>query len=231
MSQESTSTPVPSGDKQVEEDLWKCHGAERGVWTEHLRKNRYEPKPIRRVWIPKPGSKEKRPLLMKLVKERISDGKVLELLEKFLKQGVMEEDMRQSRAHFDFLGYRFLRTAEGKLPRLVRPKSKKKPSESLGKPTKRTNGRCMKAIVEKINPTLRGWFEYFKHAHLSEHEEMDKWVRMRLRSILRKRRKGKGRGRGSDHLRWPNRYFENLGLFSLASAREEEMSLSKGATC
>jgi hypothetical protein len=42
--------------------------------------------------------------------------------------------------------------------------------------------------------------------------------RMRLRSILRKRHKGKGRGRGSDHHRWPNHYFAELGLYSLEQA-------------
>jgi RNA-directed DNA polymerase len=87
-------------------------------------------------------------------------------------------DMTESRAHFDFLGYRFLRTAKGKLIRLVRPKSKKKLRESLRNPTKRANGRSLDAI---INPKLRGWFAYFKQAHSSEHEELDRWVRMSLR--------------------------------------------------
>jgi hypothetical protein len=54
---------------------------------------------------------------------------------------------------------------------------------------------------------------------------------MRLRSILRKRHKGKGRGQGLDHIRWPNNYFEKLGLFSLAAARVELMSLHRGAKC
>jgi hypothetical protein len=45
------------------------------------------------------------------------------------------------------------------------------------------------------------------------------------------RHKGQGRGRGLDHLKWPNRYFENLGLFSLAQARGELMSLRRGANC
>ena len=49
-------------------------------------------------------------------------------------------------------------------------------------------------------------------------EEMDAWVRMRLRSILRKRRKRKGRGRGADHRRWPNAYFEERELFSMVRA-------------
>ena len=62
---------------------------------------------------------------------------------------------------------------------------------------------------------------------------MDQWVRMRLRSILRMRNKGKGRGRGLDHFKWPNRYFEDHGLFSLEQARKrKQMSLRcQGANC
>jgi RNA-directed DNA polymerase len=139
--------------------------------------------------------------------------------------------MTESRAHFEFLGYRFLWTAKGKVIRLVRAKSKKKLRESLRKPTKRANGRSLESIIAIITPKLRGWFAYFKQAHINEHKAMDEWVRMRLRSILRKRHKGKGRGGGLDHFKWPNRYFANLGLFSLERAREEQMSLRGGATC
>jgi hypothetical protein len=47
---------------------------------------------------------------------------------------------------------------------------------------------------------------------------------------LRKRRGLEGRGRGDDHHRWPNRYFEKLGLFRLLDAREtENASLRQGA--
>jgi RNA-directed DNA polymerase len=139
--------------------------------------------------------------------------------------------MTESRAHFDFLGYRFLRTGKGKLIRLVRPESKKKLRGSLRNPTRRATGRSPEAIIAIINPKLQGWFAYFKQAQMNEHKVMDGWVRMRLRSILRKRHKGKGRGSGLDHSKWPNRYFENLGLFSLERAREEQMSLRRGATC
>ena len=140
-------------------------------------------------------------------------------------------DMTQALASFDFLGYRFLRSKKGKLIRLVRPKSKQKLRHSLKRPTKRANGKSMEAIIAAINPKLEGWFAYFQQACLGEHQEMDRWVRMRLRSILRKRHKGRGRGRGLDHFKWPNRYFENLGLFSLAQAREELVSLHRGANC
>ena len=251
--------------------------------------------------------------LMRLVKERIADGKVLGLIEAFLKQGVMEDgivmnpitgspqggivspllaniylnpldwlleslglhsvryaddivvlaadaetaanaletisewmkgaglqlhpektriaDMSDTGAYFDFLGYRFKRSMRGKLLRLVRQKSLKKLRDTLRRPSKRSNGRSIEAVITLLNPVLKGWFGYFKQAHPTVLSSMDGWVRMRLRSILRKRRKRKGRGRGLDHHRWPNSYFENLGLFSLERAREEMISLRKGAKC
>jgi len=49
-------------------------------------------------------------------------------------------------------------------------------------------------------------------------DKVDSWIRMRLRSILRRRRHGRGRGRGRDHQRWPNAFFAERGLFSLAAA-------------
>jgi len=353
---------------------------------EHIEKGTYAPKPIKRVHIPKAGSREKRPLgiptitdrvvqtavklviepvferefaatsygfrpgrgckdalreverhlqggkchvvdvdikgyfdniphdkLMELVRERIADGKVLDMLEKFIKAGVLEEgvvtdpetgspqggivspllaniyldpldklleslglhsvryaddivvlaedsqtaisalesikewmeaaeltlhpektrivDMNEWGAHFDFLGYRFKRSRRGKLLKVVRPKSKQKLRQNLRKPTKRSNAHSMAAIIRMINPRLRGWYEYFKHAHPSELSSLDSWVRMRLRSILRKRNKGSGRGGGLDHFKWPNHYFATLGLFSLETAREEEVSLRKRVKC
>ena len=63
-------------------------------------------------------------------------------------------------------------------------------------------------------------FEYFRHSQKSVFQKTDGWIRMRLRSILRKRHGRKGRGRGFDHLRWPNAYFGNLGLFTLTTAHE-----------
>jgi len=360
---------------------------------EHLNKGTYQPKPVKRVWIEKPGSAEKRPLgiptvtdrvvqtavrmviepifenrfakhsygfrpgrgckdalrrvdelqktgrshvvevdikgyfdaipqdlLMALVREHVADGRVLGLIEGFLKQGVMEGtelaktvedipegepqgtpqggvispllaniyldpldwlmaglgyemvryaddmvvlchteeeakaaleklrdwmagagltlhpdktrtvDMTVADSHFDFLGYRFQRSRRGRMMRLVRPKSVRKLRETIKPRTRRANGKSMKAIVADLNRTLPGWFGYFKHAKASELSGIDGWIRMRLRSILRKRRGLKGRGRGIDHQRWPNRYFTKLGLFCLLDAREStHASLRSGA--
>jgi RNA-directed DNA polymerase len=74
-------------------------------------------------------------------------------------------------------------------------------------------------IIGEVNRTLRGWFEYFKHSVKNVFQKEDQWIRGRLRAILRKRHKGQGRARGIDHQRWPNAYFADLGLFSLAIAR------------
>jgi len=84
--------------------------------------------------------------------------------------------------------------------------------------TRRHNGHSMRVIVDKLNGSLRGWFEYYKHSHSWVFSRLDRWVRVRLRSILRRRHHLRGRGRGADHQRWPNAYFTELGLFNLEAA-------------
>jgi RNA-directed DNA polymerase len=114
---------------------------------------------------------------------------------------------------FEFLGYRF---EGGK--RFPRTKSLVKLRDTIRAKTKRTSGQCLRAIIASLNPTLRGWFGYFKHSYKTTFKNVDGWTRMRLRSILRKRRGLRGRGRGTDHQRWPNAFFAEQGLFSLKAA-------------
>lgn len=349
--------------------------------SEHIKRNAYQPHPVKRVWIPKPGSALERPLgiptvrdrvvqtalrmviepifervfapasygfrpgrscqdalrrvdellksghvhvvevdirgyfdaiphgrLMAEVEKHVADGRVLRLIEAFLKAGVMGEmaawtveqgtpqggaispllaniylnpldwllaqaglelvryaddlvvlcrapeeaeqalatirqwmaeaglelnaektkvvDMAPAGAHFEFLGYRFWRGKAGKLWRFVRPKSRQKLHAKIKPLTKRTNGHSLEAIVAKLNPILRGWYGYFRHASAAALGEMDGWVRARLRSILRKRHGGEGKGRGRDHQRWRNGYFAELGLFGLEAARAQEGPVS-----
>lgn len=351
----------------------------------HLEEGSYQPLPVKRVWIPKPGSAEKRPLgiptvrdrvaqtalkmviepifenafaeqsygfrpgrschdalrrvdellksgslhvvdidikgyfdainrekLMGLVEERIADGRVLELMEKFLRQGIMDGleswepeggtpqggvispllanlylnpldwllaeagmemvryaddmvvlcrdphgaeqalgkvrswmeaaglelhpqktkivSMKEVGSHFDFLGYRFWQSKKGCVRRFVRPKSLGKVRENLKRHTKRCSGNGLPKIITNINPILKGWYGYFRHASVDALRGLDGWVRGRLRAILRKRSKGRGRARGKDHQRWGNSYFADLGLFCLEQAQRLEIaSLRPGA--
>jgi RNA-directed DNA polymerase len=117
------------------------------------------------------------------------------------------------RGGFDFLGYHFER---GK--KWPRKKSLDKLKHAVRSKTRRSNGRCMKAICADLNLTLKGWFGYFQHSVPHVLESIDGYVRGRMRSILRRRMKRKGRAKGKDHYRWPNTYFSAMGLFSLKQA-------------
>jgi RNA-directed DNA polymerase len=121
--------------------------------------------------------------------------------------------------HFDFLGYRFQMKGDW-FTRVPTPKSIKKFRDNIRRRTKRANGHSMERIIDGINPVIRGWHEYFKHSNKAAFKPLDVWIRVRLRSILRKRHRGKGRGRGLDHIKWPNKYFANLGLLNLSQARD-----------
>lgn len=348
--------------------------------AQSLRLGNYQPKAIKRVWIPKPGTAEKRPLgipavsdrvvqtalrsviepifeaefaehsygfrpkrgckdalrrvtelleagyhwvvdadlksyfdtiphaeLMACVQLRIADGRVLELIESFLKQGIMEamqswtpergspqgavispllsniylnpldqimaaagfemiryaddlvvmcrskSEAEQAMARieqwtmqaklqlhpektrivdatqvggFDFLGYHFERGY--KWPR---KKSLKKMKDAIRAKTKRTNGNSLEQIISQVNQTMKGWFEYFKHSHKTTFNGIDSWIRMRLRSMLRKRQGKKGRARGTDQQRWPNAFFTAQGLFSLVTAHAQNCQSLRKVNC
>jgi len=350
---------VKDFERRLEENLNKV--------AEQLRTGTYQPQPIRRVWIPKPGSSEERPLgiptvrdrvvqaalrqvvepiferefaehsygfrpqrgakdalrrvqqlldqgyhwivdadlrryfdtipqapMLARVREKVADGRVLDLITAFLQQPVMETDelwtpeegtpqgavispllanlylnpldhlmvqhgvemvryaddfvllcrsekeARQALAWvqewtasaglvlhpdktrivdatqaggFDFLGYHFERGY-----RWPREKSLKKMKDTIREKTGRTNGHSLRVIIEDLNATLQGWFQYFQHSHRTTFPTLDSWIRMRVRSILRRRQGLRGRGRGSDHHRWPNAFFLQQGLFSLSAA-------------
>jgi RNA-directed DNA polymerase len=116
---------------------------------------------------------------------------------------------------FDFLGYHFERGY-----RWPRKKSAQKLRDTIRRHTHRANGQSLSAIIACVNLVLRGWFGYFKHSHRTALHQQDRWVRQRLRAILRKRLKLKGRPCGQDFHRWPNAFFADHGLFSLAAAHD-----------
>jgi RNA-directed DNA polymerase len=116
---------------------------------------------------------------------------------------------------FDFLGYTF--RGQKHWPR---KKSMAKLKDTVRQHTRRTSGDSLHSIVRRLNPMLRGWFEYFQHSsYANVFRDLDGWIRRRLRSILRRRAKRRGLARGSDNPKWPIAYFAELGLYSLAAAR------------
>lgn len=123
-------------------------------------------------------------------------------------------DCAQAGQGFEFLGYRF---EAGQ--RWVRRKSLRKLKDRIRPLTRRTSGRSLEQVIAELNPTLRGWFAYFKHAHRWTFPAIDKLVRRRLRAMLRKQAKRPGHGSThADHKQWPNAYFARLGLFTMTEA-------------
>jgi RNA-directed DNA polymerase len=117
---------------------------------------------------------------------------------------------------FEFLGYRF---EAGR--RWVRKKSLRALKDKVRALTARTRGESLARIIADLNPMLRGWFSYFRHAWRTEFPGIDGFVRRRLRAVLRKQSRRPGAGRcEADHRRWPNAYFAAAGLFTMTAARQ-----------
>ena len=121
---------------------------------------------------------------------------------------------------FDFVGFEF-RLWVGrpgwsvKFPKESRVKRLK---ERVRERTPRTLGVSLGECIRALNLVLKGWHSYFVGSVSGIMDELDAWIRMRLRSMLRYRQRKRGRGRGSDHQVWTNDWFDKQGLFSLATA-------------
>lgn len=118
---------------------------------------------------------------------------------------------------FEFLGYQF---EAGQ--RFVRKKSLNRIKDTIRAKTRRTRGESLERIIADLNRSLRGWFRSFQHAHPRTFVVLDKFVRRRLRAVLRKQDKRPGFGATyADHRRWPIVFFANAGLLALHTAWQE----------
>jgi RNA-directed DNA polymerase len=352
-------------DRQTVDDFAEHERKEILYLLEQLRDGSYTPSPVRRTWIPKPGSSEKRPLgiptirdrvvqtalvhviepildatfhersfgfrhgrgchqalrcveqlleagyvyvvdadlkgyfdaipkdrLQEIVQQSISDRRVLGLIKQFLDQGIIEElrtwtpeagvpqgavlspvlanaylnplDHRMSEIGFEmvryaddfvilcrsqeeaeaalaevrtwvqqqgltlhpekthivdsreksfaFLGYSF----RGKL-RFPREKSHRKFVDRIRDLTPRKSGDSLEFMTQRINRSVQGWFNYFRHCHWSIFRKYDEMIRRRLRDMLAKRHRRNPKRLPRNH-RWPNAYFTERGLYSLNTA-------------
>ncbi|HEY8025516.1 MAG TPA: group II intron reverse transcriptase/maturase [Burkholderiaceae bacterium] len=132
-------------------------------------------------------------------------------------------DCRVEGQGFEFLGYRF---EAGQ--RWVRKKSLMSLRDKIRVKTKRNIGHSIECVIASLNPTLKGWYGYFKHAHRFTFSSIDGFVRRRLRAVLRRQKHRPGQGRClNDHKQWPNAFFAELGLFTMA----EVHSLARQSRC
>jgi len=133
-------------------------------------------------------------------------------------------DMNGAGVGFDFLGYHFqMSQRSGAARHWPAQKSIRKFKDKVRAHTpRRCNGHSLPEIISRVNASVRGWFGYFKHSNRMTYRPLDGWIRMRLRSILRRRQGRRGHGRGRDHTRWTNAYFRQRGLFSLDDAYVEQ---------
>ena len=125
-------------------------------------------------------------------------------------------DCREDGQGFEFLGYRF---EAGR--RLVRKKSLMALRDKVRARTPRNRGGSIESVIASLNPTLKGWYAYFKQAHRFTFSSVDGFIRRRLRAMLRKQKHRPGQGRClNDQKQWPNSFFANLGLFTMSAAHQ-----------
>lgn len=113
---------------------------------------------------------------------------------------------------FSFLGYSF----RGKL-RFPRKKSHEMRVDRIREQTPRKSGDSLETLIQRINQSAQGWFNYFRHCHWSIFRRYDEMIRRRLRQLLLKRHRRNPERLPRNH-RWPNAYFTECGLFSLTMA-------------
>jgi hypothetical protein len=99
---------------------------------------------------------------------------------------------------FSFLGYSF----RGRF-RFPRAKSHRKFVARICELTPRKSGESLEVILQRINRTTQGWFNYFRHCFWNIFQDYDGLIRSRLRRLLLKRHRRNSK-RLSRKQRWPN---------------------------
>src|SRR5687767_487447 len=77
-------------DKQTVQQFDEQEKAEIAKLSLELKTGSYTPKPVRRAWIDKPGSKEKRPLGIPAVRDRVAQGGLRNVIEPIFEKSFAE---------------------------------------------------------------------------------------------------------------------------------------------
>lgn len=135
------------------------------------------------------------------VRSRHAGERVMESVGKFLEQK-LKLKVNQEKSKVDrvqrvkVLGFSFYKH-KGKVLIRVAGESLARLKEKLRELTRRTRGGRLETIIQEINDLLRGWMGYFRLAETpSVYDELDRWLRRRLRQLIWKRwKRGKTRYR------------------------------------
>jgi RNA-directed DNA polymerase len=119
--------------------------------------------------------------------ERVMES-VKTFLEKKLKLKVNPKKSKVDRAtQVKFLGFSFYKR-KGELLIRIANRSKERFKEKLRRLTKRTRSGTLEDIIQEINQYTMGWVGYYRLANTpSVFEDLDQWVRRRLRQLVWKR--------------------------------------------
>jgi RNA-directed DNA polymerase len=117
--------------------------------------------------------------------------------------------------HFDFLGFQFrrIRSRRGRWMPLRIPQARKRTAllRKLKTEFRRFESQPLQRVIDRINPILRGWVNYFAIGNSSKcFSYIRNWVEQKMRRHLAKARKRPGFG----WRRWSRRWlYETFGLF------------------
>ena len=122
------------------------------------------------------------------VRSKAAGERVMASLERFLAKRLRLTVNRDKSAvarpwERKFLGYSVTIHREPKLR--VAPKSALRLKAKLRPILRRGRGRNLAGVIKELNPKLRGWVAYFRLATVkASFEELDQWLRRKLRCIL-----------------------------------------------
>jgi len=181
------------------------------------------------------------------VRSEAAGKRVMASMERFLAE-VLRLKVNREKSAVDrpwkrkFLGFTFTTHYQPKVR--VSPKSLKRFKDKIRDEFRKGRGRNLGAFIKELGPILRGWMAYYRKAEVkAAFDELDQWIRRKLRCILwrqwkrpktrcrelvargldpdrAKKATDTGRGAwwnaGASHMGHavPNSYFKQLGLGS-----------------
>lgn len=116
---------------------------------------------------------------------------------------------------FEFLGVQF----QGRFLR-PRPAALARFKDRVRALTSRRAPVSLQQMILDLNPTIRGWGNYFVHGNVAKlFDRLDQWIRMRLRSKVRG-----SKARAISNRKLPTRVLRGMGLVSLVDLRQQHLS-------